>query len=162
MNWNANQRAATGTVLSADSTNGVVLTDVHLTRNNHNNDNPTPIPIETPMLRTIHPSISDTTNTMLSHHASQRMQQRGITREDLDWAIGIGTVYQKQGMDMVVIRDKDIPDWVRAETRKHIQGLVVYICDGVVVTTFKAGKRAHRNLRKKGKTDRKKMYNRAA
>ncbi len=105
---------------------------------------------------------SHSENTVLTHHANSRMQQRGISRADLDWAIGIGTVYQKQGMDMVVIRDKDIPSWVPAETRKHIKGLVVYISDGVVVTTFKAGKRAHRNLRKKDKVDRKKWQNRAA
>ena len=103
--------------------------------------------------------VSHPVNCILTHHASARMQQRGIKRVDLNWAIGIETVYQKQGMDIVVIRDKDIPDWVPGETWKHIKGLVVYLSEGVVVTTYKAGKRAHRNLRKKVKVDGKKWQN---
>lgn len=102
------------------------------------------------------------TTAVLTHHASHRMQQRGISRSDLDWAIGIGTVYQKQGMDMVVIRDKDIPKSMPAKTRKHLSGLVVYLNEGTVITMFKAGKRAHRNLRKKDKVNRKKRLRQAA
>lgn len=84
------------------------------------------------------------------------MQQRGITQLELDWAIRIGTVLQKQGLDMVVIRDKDIPETTPAHLIKKLRGLVIYLNEGALITAFKGGKRAHHNLRKKDKVNRKK------
>jgi len=91
-----------------------------------------------------------------THHSLHRMQQRGITQLELDWAIRIGTVLQKQGLDMVVIRDKDIPETTPAYLIKKLRGLVIYLNEGALITAFKGGKRAHHNLRKKDKVNRKK------
>ena len=54
----------------------------------------------------------------ITHHADARMQQRGISEEMIDWAIQIGTVFQKQGMDMVVVRKKDIPKSMSRQARR--------------------------------------------
>ena len=62
---------------------------------------------------------------------------------------------------MVVIRDKDIPETTPIHLIKKLRGLVIYLHEGVLITAFKGGKRAHRNLRKKDKVNRKKRYKRA-
>ena len=94
----------------------------------------------------------------ITHHADARMQQRGISEEMIDWAIQIGTVFQKQGMDMVVVRKKDIPKSMSRQTAGKLTGLVILIKGGAVITSYKRGQCAVRHLKKKNKKDMKKRH----
>jgi len=86
------------------------------------------------------------------------MQQRGISKEMISCAIEIGTVFQKQGMDMVVVRKKDIPKSMSRQTAGKLTGLVILIKGGAVITSYKRGQCAVRHLKKKNKKDMKKRH----
>jgi len=94
----------------------------------------------------------------ITHHADARMQQRGISKEMISCAIEIGTVFQKQGMDMVVVRKKDIPKSMNRQTAGKLTGLVILIKGGAVITSYKRGQCAVRHLKKKNKKDMKKRH----
>ena len=94
----------------------------------------------------------------ITHHADARMQQRGISKEMISCAIEIGTVFQKQGMDMVVVRKKDIPKSMSRQTAGKLTGLVILIKGGAVITSYKRGQCAVRHLKKKNKKDMKKRH----
>ena len=98
----------------------------------------------------------------ITHHADLRMRQRGITEEMIQMAILIGTAFQKQGMDMVVVRKKDIPSAMSRQVAGKLIGLIILIKNGVIVTTYKRGQCAVRHLKKKNKKDMKKPHQHAA
>ena len=98
----------------------------------------------------------------ITHHADVRMRQRGITEEMIASAILIGTAFQKQGMDMIVVRKKDIPGAMSRQVAGKLIGLIILIKDGVVVTTYKRSRCAVRHLKKKNKKDMKKSHKHAA
>ena len=98
----------------------------------------------------------------ITHHADLRMRQRGITEEMIASAILIGTAFQKQGMDMIVVRKKDIPGAMSRQVAGKLIGLIILIKDGVIVTTYKRGQCAVRHLKKKNKKDMKKPHKHAA
>lgn len=99
---------------------------------------------------------------VITNHADKRMQQRGITEEMISWAIQIGTVFQKQGQDMVVVRKKDIPKNMGCQAAEKLVGLIIIIKEGTVITSYKRGQCAVRHLKKKNKKDMKKRHRMAA
>ena len=109
-----------------------------------------------------HPPIHKLSTCVTTNHADKRMQQRGITEEMLSWAIQIGTVFQKQGMDMVVVRKKDVPQNMGCQAAEKLAGLIILIKEGTVITSYKRGKCAVRHLKKKNKKDMKKRHRTAA
>ena len=99
----------------------------------------------------------------ITHHADARMQQRGISEEMIDWAIQIGTVFQKQGMDMVVVRKKDIPEGMNHQLAGRLNGLVVLIRESnIILTAYKNSKTASRDLKRKDKRNMKKAQYKSA
>lgn len=87
-------------------------------------------------------------------HAAQRIQQRGISKEAVEWAVGVGSVIQKQGLDMVFVRDKDLGA-IPKSLADEIRGLTLLLDQGVVITAYKGGRGSFHRLRKKDKVNRK-------
>jgi len=110
----------------------------------------------------IHVPVPAQSTYAITHHADARMQQRGISEEMIGQAIEIGTVFQKQGMDMVVVRKKDIPKSMSRQAAGKLNGLVILIKGGAVITSYKRGQCAVRHLKKKIKKDMKKRHRFAA
>ena len=97
-----------------------------------------------------------------TNHSNTRMRQRGISEEMLSQAIQFGTVIQKQGIDMIVIRDKDIPVEMNKQKASKLKRLVVYMSGDVVITVFKRSKGALKYIKKKGKINKKKTNQKIA
>jgi hypothetical protein len=96
-------------------------------------------------------------NFEITMHQVQRMQQRGFTRQMINTAIAIGSVIQKQGRDMVMVRDQDIPKDLNSSIAKRIKGMILILSnDGSVITTYKNRKHGFRDLKKKNKRNMKK------
>ena len=89
-------------------------------------------------------------------HFKTRKEQRGISSIMIETAIEIGTAIQKQGLDMIVVRDKDIPKTMNKKLAKRLMGLIVLMSDGVGITTYKRGRNAYKHLKKKSKKNLKK------
>jgi hypothetical protein len=89
-------------------------------------------------------------------HFNTRKEQRGISSIMIETAIEIGTAIQKQGLDMIVVLDKDIPPNMNKQVAKRLIGLIILISDGVGITTYKGGRNAYKHLKKKGKKNLKK------
>ena len=87
---------------------------------------------------------------IVTPHFKTRKEQRGIS------TIMIGTAIQKQGLDMIVVRDKDIPNTMNKQLAKRLMGLIVLMSDGVGITTYKGGRNAYKHLKKKSKKNLKK------
>ena len=101
--------------------------------------------------------IRPTMNFDITMHQAQRMQERGFTRQMINAALAIGSVIQKQGCDMVMVRDIDIPQDLDSSIASHIKGMIIILSDdGSVITSYKNRKKGFRNLKKKVKTNMKK------
>jgi len=109
-----------------------------------------------------HPPIHTLSTCVTTNHADKRMQQRGITEEMIRWAIQIGTVFQKQGMDMVVVRKKDVPQNMGCQAAEKLAGVIILIKEGTIVTSYKRGDCAVRHFKKKNKKNMKKRKHLAA
>lgn len=99
----------------------------------------------------------DTSTPDLTKHASIRMQQRGIRREDVDAALSYGRRIHAKGLTFFVIGDKEVRRYLdKGIDLARIVGLQVLVSrDGSVVTTYRsrnlhairATPRAHRHTR---------------
>ena len=98
-----------------------------------------------------------------TRHCTERMSQRGITPSMVEQGIEIGHAIQKQGLDMIVIRKKDIPKGMNRQLAGRLNGLVLLVSDSnVIITAYKNSKNAIRDLRKKEKRNLKKSPLKAA
>lgn len=94
-------------------------------------------------------------------HLTRRMQQRGLTGKMIEAAISIGTALQKQGLDMIMVRDCDIPEKMDKSFASRIKGLVLIMSpDGAIITSYKNRKSGFKDLKKKSKRDLKKNVTR--
>ena len=85
------------------------------------------------------------------------MQQRGISKRMIDAAIAIGSVIQKQGCDMIMVRDCDIPDKMEKSFASKLRGLILIMSsDGALITSYRNRRSGFRDIRKKSKRDLKK------
>lgn len=98
-----------------------------------------------------------------THHCSERMSQRGITPMMVEKGFEIGHAIQKQGLDMIVVRKKDIPKGMNRQLAGRLNGLVLLVSENnVVLTAYKNSKTASRDLKKKDKRNMKKGRLKAA
>lgn len=98
-----------------------------------------------------------------THHCSERMSQRGITPMMVEKGFEIGHAIQKQGLDMIVVRKKDIPQGMNRQLAGRLNGLVLLVSESnVVLTAYKNSKTASRDLKKKDKRNMKKAQHMAA
>ena len=75
----------------------------------------------------------------------------------------IGHAIQKQGLDMIVVRKKDIPKGMSRQLAGRLSGLVLLVSESnVVLTAYKNSKTASRDLKKKDKRNMKKVQHMAA
>lgn len=87
-----------------------------------------------------------------SVHSQKRAAQRNIKEEAIVTVIDYGRMFQKQGMRFFVAIDRDLPDWIDPDLRKHVHDLVVVLSgkENEIVTCYR-NPRAFRYIRKKGK-----------
>ena len=91
------------------------------------------------------------TGVSISRHAGQRMQQRGIRKEDLDLVLECGTPVDD---DVTLLREKDVDDAIRQREReidrlRRLCGAKIVRREGVVVTCYRATrKQVKRALRR--------------
>ena len=75
----------------------------------------------------------------------------------------IGHAIQKQGLDMIIVRKKDIPKEMNRQLAGRLNGLVLLVSESnVVLTAYKNSKTASRDLKKKDKRNMKKSQLKAA
>ena len=81
----------------------------------------------------------------------------------LEKGFEIGHAIQKQGLDMIVVRKKDIPKGMNRQLAGRLNGLVLLVSESnVVLTAYKNSKTASRDLKKKDKRNMKKSQLKAA
>jgi len=85
-------------------------------------------------------------------HSQKRAAQRNIKKEAIVTVIDYGRMFQKQGMRFFVAIDRDLPDWIDPELRKHVHDLVVVLSgeENEIVTCYR-NPHPYRYIRKKTK-----------
>ncbi len=78
-----------------------------------------------------------------SNHAEQRMQQRGIRKQDIDLLLACGTQVDESS---VLLSEKDAAREIHRRKREiqaleRLRGAKVVISEGVVVTCYRAAER---------------------
>ncbi|NML48027.1 DUF4258 domain-containing protein [Ramlibacter sp. G-1-2-2] len=101
----------------------------------------------------------DTSIPDLTKHASIRMQQRGIRREDVDAALAYGRRIHAKGLTFFVIGEKEVRRYLdKGIDLAQMVGVQVLVSrEGAVVTTYRSRDlhairvtpRAHRRARTK-------------
>ena len=87
-------------------------------------------------------------NITYSNHAGQRMQQRGIRKQDIDLLLTYGT---QIGDASILLSDKDAAREITHRKREiqaleRLRGCKVVISEGVVVTCYRAHSRHLKRL----------------
>lgn len=86
-----------------------------------------------------------------TEHSSKRSHQRGLSDEQLSFAIQYGEETFKQGLIYYTVRDKDLPNDVDPQKRKKFKNLVlVTSMEGNIITCYKS-RRAHKTIKLKRK-----------
>jgi hypothetical protein len=89
----------------------------------------------------------------LTAHASHRLAQRQLGEEELTYVLTHGTDIQRTGVTFVVLRRRDVPQPQRRSRLARLEGTVLILAAGCVITAYHSRKRATivRELRKKTK-----------
>jgi len=83
---------------------------------------------------------SNTSIPDLTKHASVRMQQRGIRRDDVDAALAYGRRIHAKGLTFFVIGDKEVRQYMdKGINLAQVAGVQVLVSsEGSVVTTYRS------------------------
>ena len=85
----------------------------------------------------------------LKPHAKRRMQQRNITREELQLALECGQIEYRAGTKFYFLGTRDIPTHLR-RSHARLAGLTVVIANDAIVTLYR-NPRAHAAIRRRDK-----------
>lgn len=86
-----------------------------------------------------------------SNHSDVRSQQRGLNDNQISFALQYGKEIFKQGLIFFVVRDKDIPEHIKPQSRKQYKNIVLITSsDGSIITCYKS-KKAHKSIKLKKK-----------
>ncbi len=87
-----------------------------------------------------------------TQHGEQRINQRGLTRNDLDLIRHCGTRLEDRSADVYFLRNKDVDDGIR-ELKRQIQSLermrgckVAYTPDDALITAHHTNRKHEKKL----------------